>query len=41
LRHLFTPGAVIFITNDNSPDEEMMEKISAAKECNDEVVSLG
>ena len=41
LRHLFTPGAVIFITNDNSPDDEMMEKISAAKEHDDEVVLLG
>ena len=41
LRHLFTPGAVIFITNDNSPDKKMMRKIGKAKEHNDEVVSLG
>ena len=41
LRHLFTPGAVLYITNDNSPDREIMREINAAKECNDEVVSLG
>ena len=41
LRHLFTPGAVIYMTNDNDPDEEIMRQISAAKECDDEVVSLG
>lgn len=41
LRHLFTPGAVIYMTNDNSPDRKIMRKINAAKECDDEVVSLG
>ena len=41
LHHLFTPGAVLYITNDNSPDREIMREINAAKECDDEVVSLG
>ena len=41
LCHLFTPGAVIYMTNDNSPDKKIMRKISAAKEHDDEVVSLG
>jgi hypothetical protein len=41
LRHLFTPGAVIYETTDNSPDKKIMHKISQAKENNNEVVSLG
>lgn len=41
LRHLFTPGAIIYMTNDNNPDESIFNKISKAKECDDEVVSLG
>ena len=41
LRHLFTPGAVIYMTNDNSPDDEIMTKIGHAKEHDDEMVSLG
>lgn len=41
LRHLFTPGAVIYMTNDNSPDDEIMTKIGYARASDDEVVSLG
>lgn len=41
LRHLFTPGAVIYMTNDNCPDKEIMREINAAKESDNEVVSLG
>lgn len=41
LRHLFTPGAVIYITNDNSPDFGILRKIGKAKERDNEMVSLG
>ena len=41
LRHLFTPGTVIYMTNDNSPDDEIMTKIGYARANDDEVVSLG
>lgn len=41
LRHLFTPGTVIYMTNDNSPDKKIIHKINQAKKNDDEVVSLG
>ena len=37
LHDLFTPGAIIYITNDNTPDHEILEKIAEARYNGEEV----
>ena len=37
LRFLFTPGAVVYITNDNDPDSKILRKMGKAKERGEEV----